>query len=146
MKNRRVGFTLIELMLVVAIIGILASIAIPKFSQLIIKSNEAATMGSLGTVRSAISAYYSDNEGVFPNDTLGCLSVGSRYLQNFPSANLPQTPNNTGHDKSPTVTGTTGILDQGGWLYNNNSSDSSWGRFMVACTHSDLKGNVWTSY
>ncbi|HND64395.1 MAG TPA: prepilin-type N-terminal cleavage/methylation domain-containing protein, partial [Elusimicrobiota bacterium] len=61
--HRRSGFTLIELMLVVAIIGLLAAIAVPKFANLVIKAKEASTRGKLGTVRSALSIYYADNEG-----------------------------------------------------------------------------------
>ncbi|MBK8871456.1 MAG: prepilin-type N-terminal cleavage/methylation domain-containing protein [Elusimicrobia bacterium] len=60
------GFTLIELMIVVAIIGILAAIAIPKFAELITKSKESSAKGTLGAVRSAITIYYSDTEGYFP--------------------------------------------------------------------------------
>ena len=66
LKKSVKGFTLIELMIVVAIIGILAAIAIPKFADLVTKSKESAVKGSLGSVRSAISIYYSDTEGVFP--------------------------------------------------------------------------------
>ena len=58
MKMSKKGFTLIELMIVVAIIGILAAIAIPKFANLINKSKEGATKGALSTVRSAIQVYY----------------------------------------------------------------------------------------
>jgi len=57
------GFTLIELMIVVAIIGILAAIAIPQFAQLVAKSQEGATKGNLGTLRSSLSIYYGDLEG-----------------------------------------------------------------------------------
>ena len=65
MKTKK-GFTLIELMIVVAIIGILAAIAIPKFADLIKKSKEGATKGSLGALRSAMTIYYGEQEGTYP--------------------------------------------------------------------------------
>jgi prepilin-type N-terminal cleavage/methylation domain-containing protein len=65
-KIKTNAFTLIELMIVVAIIGILASIAIPKFADLIRKLQEATTKGNLGVLRSALSIYYVDNEGFYP--------------------------------------------------------------------------------
>ncbi len=64
MKSR--GFTLIELMLAVAIIGILAVVAIPRYSNLVRKSWEATTRGNLGVLRSAVTIYYGDNEGMWP--------------------------------------------------------------------------------
>ena len=65
MPSRR-GFTLIELMIVVAIIGTLSAIAVPKFASLVRKSQDGATKGNLGRLRSAMSIYYSDMEGYYP--------------------------------------------------------------------------------
>ena len=80
------GFTLIELMLVVAIIGLLAAIAIPKMANLIDKAREAALKASLGTLRSAIAIYYADNEGFFPKYNMpfsgdeGVVNLHPKYV------------------------------------------------------------------
>jgi len=55
MKNK--GFTLIELMIVVAIIAIIAAIAIPNLLRSRLQSNEAAAIGNLKTVVGAQTAY-----------------------------------------------------------------------------------------
>lgn len=153
-KNKK-GFTLIELMIVVAIIGILAAIAIPKFADLIKKSKEGATKGGLSSMRSAIQVYYGDNEGWFPTDTLSVLTTDGKYINSIPEAKLPD----TGHADSNSVVAFTSFTsagafdpstnaDNGGWAYFNNSSASSyWGEFKVNCTHNDVKdANVWTSF
>jgi prepilin-type N-terminal cleavage/methylation domain-containing protein len=77
--HRIQGFTLIELMIVVAILSIVALIVVPKFGQLIRKSNEAATRGHLGAVRSSLSIYYSDQEGMFPADLSPFFTPGSAF-------------------------------------------------------------------
>src|SRR2546421_1082483 len=82
------GFTLIELMIVVAIIGILAAIAIPKFAELIRKSNEGATKGNLGAIRSALSIYYGDLEGQYPSDVTA-LTTSGKYLASIPKSKTP---------------------------------------------------------
>src|ERR1044071_47481 len=74
------GFTLIELMIVVAIIGILAAVAIPKFADLVTKSKEASIKGNLGAVRSALSIYYGDQEGKYPTNIWTGLATSGKYM------------------------------------------------------------------
>ena len=55
---RQKGFTLIELVMVIVILGILASIALPTFFNLRENAREAACKGGLGGLRSAIAIWY----------------------------------------------------------------------------------------
>lgn len=58
--KRKLGFTLIELMIVVAIIGILAAIAIPQYSDYISKTRASGAMTEIDSIKSAIGVCYSD--------------------------------------------------------------------------------------
>jgi prepilin-type N-terminal cleavage/methylation domain-containing protein len=154
MIESRRGFTLIELMIVVAIIGVLAAIAIPTFSNLVGKSQEGSTKSNLGSIRSALAIYYGDNEGLYPYDALDSLKTTRRYLENFPPAILPKTVNSVGHGTTTGVGAGTfpaNVTDVAGgvngWAYDNSGGDiATWGLVVVNCTHMDLKGYPWTSY
>ena len=65
MKNVQKGFTLIELMIVVAIIGILAAIAIPAYQDYTARSQMSEAMSLASGVRTAVSETY-QTTGVFP--------------------------------------------------------------------------------
>jgi general secretion pathway protein G len=139
----RKGFTLIELMIVVAIIGILASIAIPKFAELIRKSSEGASKGNLGALRSAMSIYYGDMEGLYPTST-AALTVGGKYLSAVPPA---KSPNYHSDGSGETLLTASAVpTDAGGWYYDDKTTDSNFGNVLVNCTHTDTKGTVWTGY
>jgi general secretion pathway protein G len=80
--NKPRGFTLIELMLAVAIIGILSAIAIPQFADLIGQAQEGMTKSNLGVLRSALSIYFADADGGLP---VSLNSLVPRYIKAIPS-------------------------------------------------------------
>src|SRR4051794_36448143 len=79
-RNRR-GFTLIELMIVVSIIGILAAIAVPNYQWSIIKTKEAVLREDLYNFRTTIDQFYAD-QGRYPN-SLPELKE-KKYLREIP--------------------------------------------------------------
>ena len=146
--NRHEGFTLIELMIVVAIIGSLAAIAIPRFAQMLEKSREGATKGNLSSIRSAVSLYYSEREGIFPND-LTTSFTGYLYpvpyakaspLGNSNTVNLASAPPGSG-GASPFSAALTG-----GWCYITDPASPYRGSIFANSTATDTKGNSFTSY
>ena len=72
MKKRN-GFTLTELLIVVAIAGILAAIAIPLLVRARVAANESAALGDIRTLMSAQASYRSANAGFF-DANLSCLN------------------------------------------------------------------------
>lgn len=132
-----------DLMIVVAIIGILAAIAIPKFAELIRKSSEGSTKGNLGAIRSALSIYYGDMEGQYPAD-LSALTVGGKYMVSLPKAS---TPNYHGDSAEVAwVWSQAELTDRGGWAYAGDPLSPSSGTVWVNCTHTDTKSSVWSVY
>ena len=139
-----IGFTLIELMIVVAIIAILAAVAIPKFGDLVKKSQEANIRGNLGALRSAITIYYSGNQTV-PNFITNCLDAGGRYIPQVPSVKIPahSSVGNPGHSLIGGDTSTLDDMATAAWWFIPQSADSF--LLTVNCSHLDAKGLSWTS-
>ena len=80
-RARAAGFTLIELMIVMSIVGILASIAVPSYQRHLIKAREAVLAEDLYQVRQTIDQFFADNLR-YP-DSLEEL-VSAKYLRGLP--------------------------------------------------------------
>ena len=86
MKKVQAGFTLIELMIVVAIIGILAAIAIPQYQTYIAKSQVSRVMGEVGALKTAVETCLNDGKqavviSVTPGVTECNLGASASNLQ-----------------------------------------------------------------
>jgi len=66
MRTNKSGFTLVEILIVVVILGILAAIVIPQFSQASLEARESSLISNLQTIRSQIELYKIQHKEVLP--------------------------------------------------------------------------------
>ena len=107
MKKVQKGFTLIELMIVVAIIGILAAIAIPQYQDYVSRSRWASAIAETGSIRTAIAECLQLNNG----DGQLCDTAAEVYGN---TTTVFPTTLSHGIVFPTTLTGTTGTAGTGG--------------------------------
>jgi prepilin-type N-terminal cleavage/methylation domain-containing protein len=142
------GFTLIELMIVVAIIGILAAVAIPRFASMLESAREGATKGNAGAIKSAVSIYYGDNTGIWPSDITYNFT---KYMDRIPPVKATHPIGTLGGIAlagSSTVVSCVNVAvdaniatNTDGWKYNAGN-----GNVWVNNAQSDTKGVIYSIY
>ncbi|QDU36238.1 Type II secretion system protein G precursor [Maioricimonas rarisocia] len=127
-SRRHRGFTLIELVIVVLVIGILAATVAPRFTKVTDSSRESSVRENLRLVRQAIELHLA-HHGSYPGDAgteVDFKSDLQPYLKRFPVNHVDK--NEHGAVKMQTTgTAMTGMVPpSGGWRYDNVS-----GQFMA---------------
>jgi len=141
MKKR--GFTLIELMIVIAIIALLAAIALPKFSSASEAAKVANVQGNLANIRTALAIHYAKHRTypTYANNATsiqpdGDIGATSNFINYFSKTAMPDTPagnnvtavaanlNNVANGTT-VVAGADGAYAAGsaGWVYNATTGD-----------------------
>jgi type IV pilus assembly protein PilA len=81
MKNRHAGFTLIELMIVIAIIGILAAVAVPAYQSYSVRAQVTEAIVSLGACKTSVTEYFQSKSAMpVDRDASGCPDQNSTYV------------------------------------------------------------------
>lgn len=115
MKKMNKGFTLIELMIVVAIIAIIAAIAIPNLLRSRIQSNESAAVGNLRTILGAQTSYhsakssYADDFAALQDETPPYIDGDWSVSKQGYDFTLAGATTNFAANADPTEEGTTGV-------------------------------------
>lgn len=76
--NRNSGFSLVELMIVIVIIGVLAAVAVPIYNNNVMKAKMSEADASLGSIRTQLRVYYGEN-GVYPTEATAVPVVGQSW-------------------------------------------------------------------
>ena len=100
MKKVQQGFTLIELMIVVAIVGILAAIALPAYQDYVVRSKMSEVEAAIAACKTSVAEYTSTHAGTLPSDVIaaGCSTTSSQYVASLDvtSGVIVGTSQNTG--------------------------------------------------
>jgi general secretion pathway protein G len=117
------GFTLIELMIVVSIVGILATIAVPSYQSSLIKSRETVLRQDLFTLRELLDHHRAD-KGKYPPSLDSLVSAG--YLRTLPKDPFTNSPSSWQQIIEPTEGGIFDVYSGSDLVGTNGTPYNKW--------------------
>jgi general secretion pathway protein G len=117
------GFTLIELMIVVSIVGILATIAVPSYQSSVIKARETVLRQDLFTLRELLDHHRAD-KGKYPPSLDSLVTAG--YLRVIPKDPFTNSPNSWQQIMEPTEGGIFDVYSGSDIVGTNGTPYNQW--------------------
>lgn len=122
-REGEVGFTIIELMIVVSIVGVLATLAVPSYRTSVIKAREAALRQDLFTLRDLLDQHRADY-GKYPASLQALVSAG--YLRQIPSDPFTQSSGTWQEISEPVEGGVFDVYSGSDLVGMNGTPYNSW--------------------